>query len=249
MSLPCLHLLFYMKHIDQFKVDDTLIAPRWLQHSTVSNISFDPIQQMNSTTRTNKSDADDGTWSDNQSDFDNDEKSSMTQCETGIVLTVADKNRLSWNQFHVINNYLTQLGTPEFYERLNELKKFHSLLSKKQRSSPKANFADAVPKTLFTIQRTVHPRGLTTPSHQSPVSATFNGIISLQRKKLKSDQDETTEPESIKTANNNITKNNDNQLNMSPTNQPSVQPDSVEKIDLTEEHQTNSVILIEKSGN
>ncbi|CAF1380720.1 unnamed protein product, partial [Didymodactylos carnosus] len=90
---------------------------------------------------------------------------------------------------------------------------------------------------------------LTTPSHQSPVSATFNGIISLQRKKLKSDQDETTEPESIKTANNNITKNNDNQLNMSPTNQPSVQPDSVEKIDLTEEHQTNSVILIEKSGN
>ncbi|CAF1359549.1 unnamed protein product, partial [Didymodactylos carnosus] len=172
MSLPCLHLLFYMKHIDQLKVDDTLIASRWLRHSTVSNISFDPIQQMNSTTRTNKSDADDGTWSDNQSDFDNDEKSSMAQCETGIVLTVADKNRLSWNQFHVINNYLTQLGTPEFYERLNELKKLHSSWSKKQRlkqesqtqtspsrSSPKANFADAVPKTLFTIQRTVHPRG------------------------------------------------------------------------------------------
>ncbi|CAF1319183.1 unnamed protein product [Didymodactylos carnosus] len=110
-----------------------LIAPRWLRHSTVNNISFDPIQQMNSITRTNKSDADDGTWSDNQSDFDNDEKSSMTQCETGIVLTVADKNRLSWNQFHVINNYLTQLGTPEFYERLNELKKLHSSWGKKQR--------------------------------------------------------------------------------------------------------------------
>ncbi|CAF1493300.1 unnamed protein product, partial [Didymodactylos carnosus] len=100
--------------------------------------------------------------------------------------------------------------------------------------------AEAAAATVFT---------LTTPSHQSPVSATFNDIISLQRKKLKSDQDETTEPELIITANNNIMKNNDNQLNMSPTNQPSVQLGNVEKIDLTEEHQTNSVILIEKSGN
>ncbi|CAF1319366.1 unnamed protein product, partial [Didymodactylos carnosus] len=92
--------------------------------------------------------------------------------DNSCCLTVAEKNRLAWNEFHMINNYLTQLGTTEFYERLDDLKNLFISWTEKQQlkkqaenetqtslttSPEKRHVNNVVP--LFTITRVVHPRG------------------------------------------------------------------------------------------
>ncbi|CAF0915722.1 unnamed protein product [Didymodactylos carnosus] len=154
MLLPCLHILFHLKSIDKLKVNYDLTSSL-------------PILQSTS----NKNDNQNNTLN-NGFESSDDDDCAVQSNDNSCCLTVAEKNRLACNEFHMINNYLTQLGTTELYERLDDLKNVFISLTEKQQlkkqaetetqtslttSPEKRDVNNVIP--LFTITRVVHPRG------------------------------------------------------------------------------------------
>ncbi|CAF1332259.1 unnamed protein product [Didymodactylos carnosus] len=132
MQLPCLHVLFYLKQIGKLTLNYTLIAPRWLRCTTVNDISFNPVPCSHTTSTNLDSNIPTSDYLSNSSDEDENDQANFND-----YLTVSEKNQLAWKELHMINNYLTQLGTNEFHERLEDLKNlFKSWTERQQYVSP-----------------------------------------------------------------------------------------------------------------
>ncbi|CAF1336458.1 unnamed protein product [Didymodactylos carnosus] len=83
------------------------------------DISFNPLPHLH---RTSEKNANKKSEDKDEFDSSDDQQHAKFSNNNNDCLSVPDKNRSAWKEFHMINTYLTQLGTNEFYERLEDLK-------------------------------------------------------------------------------------------------------------------------------